>query len=130
MRLKILLPFEVFADKSPVSRVVLKTASGSIGILPRRLDCSAALVPGVLVYETEADGEVFVAVDQGVMVKVGQEVMVSVRNAIGGKSLEQLHAAVEEQFLALDERELNVRSVMAKMESGFIQRFVAFQHEK
>jgi F-type H+-transporting ATPase subunit epsilon len=129
MKLKILLPFQVFADKQKVSRIVAKTASGSIGLLPRRLDCTAALVPGILTYETEADGEVFVAVDQGVLVKIGSDVLVSVRNAIGGKNLEQLHAAVEQEFLALDERELSVRSVMAKMESGFIQRFVAFHNE-
>jgi F-type H+-transporting ATPase subunit epsilon len=31
----------------------------------------AALAPGILIYETEADGEVFVAVDEGVLVKTG-----------------------------------------------------------
>lgn len=130
MKLKILLPFKIFAEKNEVSRIVAKTATGFFGILPHRLDCSAALVPGILAYETESEGEVFVALDQGVLVKTGLDVLVSVRNAIGGKSLEHLHAAVEKEFLDLDDRERNVRSIMTKMESGFIQRFVAFQNER
>ncbi len=130
MKLKILLPFQIFAEASEVLRIVAKTSAGSLGIWPRRLDCTAALVPGILTYETEAEGEVFVALDQGVLVKTGRDVLVSVRNAIGGISLEQLDTAVEQEFLALDQRERSVRAVMAKMESGFIQRFVAFQHER
>jgi F-type H+-transporting ATPase subunit epsilon len=97
--------------------------------LPHRLDCVAALAPGILIYENEAEGEVYVAVDEGVLIKTGLDVLVSVRNAIGGTDLAQLREAVEREFLNLNEREQNVRSVMAKMESGFIRRLVEFDHE-
>jgi F-type H+-transporting ATPase subunit epsilon len=126
MNLKVLLPFEVYAEKTGVRRIIAETREGSFGILPHRLDCVASIAPGILVYETEADGEVFVAVDEGVLVKTGLDVLVSVRNAIGGTDLAQLRAAVEREFLSLNERELNVRSVMAKMESGFIRRLAEF----
>ncbi|MBA3008413.1 MAG: F0F1 ATP synthase subunit epsilon [Proteobacteria bacterium] len=129
MNLKILLPFRVFAEKSGVSRIVAETTEGSFGLLPRRLDCVAALVPGILIYENEREGEVYVAVDEGVLVKTGMDVLVSVRNAIGGTDLGLLHAAVEREFLNLNEREQSVRSVMAKMESGFIRRLAEFHHE-
>ena len=129
MNLKILLPFQVFAEKADVSRLVAETREGSFGLLPHRLDCVAALAPGILVYETQAEGEVYVAVDEGVLVKTGLNVLVSVRNAIGGTDLGELHDSVEREFLNLDEREQNVRSVMAKMESGFIRRLVGFHHE-
>lgn len=89
----------------------------------------ATLVPGILTYETEADGEVFVAVDEGVLVKTGAEVLVSVRRALGGADLGQLRDSVEKEFLTLDENEQSVRSVMAKLESGFLHRFVAFHNE-
>ena len=69
MNLRVLLPFQVFADKSGVSRIVAETRAGSLGLLPHRLDCVAALAPGILTYETEAEGEVYVAVDEGVLVK-------------------------------------------------------------
>jgi F-type H+-transporting ATPase subunit epsilon len=129
MKLKILLPFKVFAEKAGVSRIVSETRAGSFGLLPHRRDCVAALAPGILVYETEADGEVFVAVDGGVLVKTGPDVLVSVRRAMGGADLGQLRQAVEKEFLALDEHEQNVRSVLAKLETGFLRRFATFQHD-
>ncbi|MGA7275611.1 MAG: F0F1 ATP synthase subunit epsilon [Candidatus Udaeobacter sp.] len=129
MKLKILLPFEVFAEKTGVSRIVAETREGSFGLLPHRLDCVAALAPGILTYETESDGEVFVAVDEGVLVKTGPDVLVSVRRALGGMDLGQLRGAVEKEFISLDEQQKNVRSVMAKLETGFLRRFAIFQHE-
>jgi F-type H+-transporting ATPase subunit epsilon len=126
MNLKVLLPFRIFAEKTGVSRIVAETQEGSFGLLPHRLDCVAALAPGILIYENEAEGEVYVAVDEGVLVKTGLDVFVSVRNAIAGTDLGQLREAVEREFLNLNEREQGVRSVMAKMESGFIRRLVSF----
>lgn len=129
MNLKILLPFKVFAEKTGVSRIVAETQAGSFGLLPHRLDCVAALTPGILIYETGADGEVFVAVDGGVLVKSGADVLVSVRRAMSGASLGQLRQAVEQEFLTLDAHEKSVRMAMTKLETGFLHRFAAFQHD-
>ena len=129
MHLKVLLPFQIFAEKTGVSRIVAETREGSFGLLPHRLDCVAALAPGILVYQTESGGEVLLAVDEGVLVKTGADVLVSVRRAIGGTDLGQLRAAVEKEFLTLDENEKSVRSAVAKMETGFMRRFVNFHHE-
>lgn len=129
MNLKVLRPFQVFAEKTGVTRMVAETRQGSFGLLPHRLDCVAALTPGILIYEDEAEGEVYVAVDEGVLIKTGPDVLVSVRNAIAGTDLGQLREAVEREFLNLDEREQSVRSVLAKMESGFIRRMAAFHNE-
>ena len=129
MNLKVLLPFQVFADKTGVSRIVAETCEGSFGLLPRRLDCVAALAPGILIYETGPDGEVFVAVDEGVLVKTGPDVLVSVRRAIGGTDLGQLRAAVEQEFLTLDEREESLRSVLTRMETDVVRRLVAVHHD-
>jgi F-type H+-transporting ATPase subunit epsilon len=129
MNLKILLPFKIFAEKTDVLRIVAESRAGSFGLLPHRLDCVAALAPGILVFETEADGEVCLAVDEGILVKSGTDVLVSVRNAIGGMDLGKLREAVEREFLNLDEQEKSVRSVLAKLESGFVRRFAEFHHE-
>ncbi|WP_339673803.1 F0F1 ATP synthase subunit epsilon [Dasania marina] len=128
MNLKILLPFKIFAEKTSVSRIVAETGEGAFGLLPHRLDCVAALTPGILVFETEAEGEVFIAVDEGILVKTGTDVRISVRNAIGGTDLSQLRAAVDQQFMDLDEQEKHIRSVLGKLESGFIRRFAGFRH--
>ena len=129
MNLKVLLPFQVYAEQTGVTRIVAETREGSFGLLPHRLDCVAALVPGIFAYQTEAGGEVLVAVDEGVLVKTGADVLVSVRRAIGGTDLGQLHAAVEKEFLTLDENEQSVRSALAKLETGFLRRFATLQHE-
>lgn len=129
MNLKILLPFQLFADKTGVSRIVAETREGSFGLLPHRLDCVAALTPGILIYETRAQGEVCVAIDEGVLVKTGPDVFVSVRNAIGGADLPQLRDAVEQEFLTLDEQEQDVRSVLSKMESDLIRRMATLHND-
>ncbi len=129
MNLKVLLPFQVFNEIKNVSRIVLETSKGSYGLLPQRLDCVAAIVPGILTYETEEGGVHYLAVDEGVLVKAGLQVMLSVRNAIGGANLGKLHESVKKEFMNLDESERNVRSVMAKMESGFMYSLEKFHKE-
>ncbi|MDQ2666692.1 MAG: F0F1 ATP synthase subunit epsilon [Gemmatimonadota bacterium] len=124
MRLKVLLPFQVFADKTDVSRIVAETREGSFGLLPHRLDCVAALAPGILTYETAA-GEAFVAIDEGVLVKTGPDVLVSVRRALGGTDLGQLHDAVKREFMTLDKSEQDMRAAMTKLEAGFVRRLAS-----
>jgi F-type H+-transporting ATPase subunit epsilon len=128
MTLRILLPYEIFAEKKDVSRIVADGREGSFGLLPHRLDCVAALVPGILTYETETEGEVYVAVDEGVLIKTGQDVIISVRDAIIGKDLSKLREAVDKEFLTLDESERRIRSVMAKLESGLVRRLAEFHN--
>lgn len=129
MTLRILLPFEVFLEREAVTRIVAEGRSGSFGILPRRRDGVAALPPGILVFETAEEGERYVAVDEGALVKTGREVRVSVRDALIGSDLDHLREAVEERFLTLDEHEQSVRSVMARLESGLIRRLAEFRHD-
>ncbi len=129
MQLAILLPHGIFADLDDVERVVVETRAGSFGLLPRRLDCVAALSAGILTYQRAGEEEVHVAVDEGVLIKQGTKVQVSVRQALGGTDLGELRARVEKEFLTLDEDEKNVRSVLAKLESGFLHRLATFQNE-
>ena len=129
MHLKVLLPFGVFAEHADVARIVVETRAGSCGLLPRRLDCVAALVPGILTYQCEAQPEVYVAVDEGVLVKSGQEVLISVRRAMGGTDLGQLRAAMAREFLELDAQERGLRSSLAKIEAGVISRLAALHRD-
>jgi F-type H+-transporting ATPase subunit epsilon len=129
MTLKVLLPFGIFAEQTDVTRIVVDTAAGSLGLLPHRLDGVATLVPGILIYTTDARGESFVAVDEGVLVKTGADVTVSVRRAVHGTDLAQLRASIETEFQNQDAQARDVRQVMAKLETGFLRRFASFQHE-
>jgi F-type H+-transporting ATPase subunit epsilon len=119
MKLKVLLPYQVYAEIDGVERIVAETTQGSFGLLPRRLDCVAVLEPGILTYETKAAGEIYIAVDEGILVKVGADVLVSVRNAIGGTDLGKLRVAVAKEFVDLDENEKQVRAVLARFRTPF-----------
>jgi F-type H+-transporting ATPase subunit epsilon len=127
MNLKVLLPSRIFLNLERVSRIVAETREGSFGLLPHRLDCVAALVPGVLAY-TLGDHTAYLAVDQGVLVKSGADVMVSVRQAIQGTTLSELHETVKREYLSLDRQERDVRAAVARMESVLLGRFAEFQH--
>jgi F-type H+-transporting ATPase subunit epsilon len=129
MSLKVLLPFRVFADKNDVRKIVAETREGSFGLLPHRLDCVAAIAPGILSYESESDGSIYLAVDEGVLVKTGTNVFVSVRQAIAGKELGELREAVKREFLNRSESEQSARSAIVKMESGFLRRLVDLDHD-
>lgn len=129
MKLKILLPTRVFAEVNDVSRLVAETCAGSFGIWPHRLDCVAALVPGILTYTT-VDRHEYLAVDEGVLVKIGTELFVSVRHAIGGADLAKLNEAVTREFMNLNEQELQVRTAVKKMESALIGRLTEFEHAR
>lgn len=129
MNLKILMPFQIFAEKSDIRRIVADTCDGSVGFLPHRLDCAVALVPGILIYENEIGDEVYVAIDEGVLVKTGLNVLVSVRSAVAVSDLSRLREMVERETFQLDERDKNVRQVLSKMESSFVRHLVEFHHE-
>ncbi len=128
MRLKVLLPFKIFAQREGVKRIVAKTDQGFLGLLPHRLDCVSALTPGILTWESESEGEVVIAVDEGLLVKAGMEVLISVRNAIGGTDLGKLHEAVKQEFMKVSEQERDMSLALTKLESGFISRFAELQH--
>lgn len=129
MNLKVFLPFEIHSQRERVSRIVAETREGSLGLLPHRLDFVAALSPGILVYETAAEGEAYLAVDEGVLVKTGMDVLVSVRRAMVGTDLVRLRDSVEKEFQTMDKREEEARTAMAKLETGFLRRFARLHHE-
>ena len=128
MHLQVLLPARVLLQKDDVTRIVAETAQGAFGLLPHRLDCVAALAPGILTVETAGDGELFLAVDAGVLVKTGTTVRVSVRRAMLGADLAQLRSAVEHEFLMQDDQARAVRDLMTKLETGFVARFAKVHH--
>jgi F-type H+-transporting ATPase subunit epsilon len=122
MNLKILLPAEVFLTEK-VAKVVAEAANGFFCLLPHHVDYTAALVPGIFLFETEEE-ENYLAIDMGTLVKKGDEILVSVRNAVRGPELGKLKLEVVKQFRELDEREKKARSAAAKLEVDLLRRFM------
>jgi F-type H+-transporting ATPase subunit epsilon len=129
MNLEILLPFRKFVEQSAVARIVVETSNGSLGLLPSRLDCAAVLVPGILMYEVSSV-VTYVALDEGILVKTGGEVRISVRRALGGSTLEELQGTVKRSFSVTDQRQRDMRMALSKLESGLVGRLARLQHER
>ena len=130
MQLKVLLPSGIFFASDNVERIVAETRSGSFGILPHRRDCVAALAPGILTYQEANGSPAYLAVDEGALAKVGMKVLISVRRAIRGTDLGQLHDEVKRQFLTLNNEERQVRDALHKLESTFAGKLAEFAHER
>jgi F-type H+-transporting ATPase subunit epsilon len=127
VQLKILLPSGLFVDVADVTQIVVMTPAGSFGLLPHRLDCATVLAPGLLTYSTATRDEVHLAVDAGVLVKTGADVLVCVRHAIAGADLGQLRQAVDQEMMRLSDQEKSNRTTLAHLESGLIRAFVELQ---
>ena len=123
MNCKILLPSEVFYNQE-VAKVVAEAGNGSFCLLPQHIDFVAALVPGLLRIVATQGAEEFYAVDEGILVKKGQDVMVSTRNVMKIPDLGQLKGVVEEKFKTLDEREKAARTAAARLEADLVRRFM------
>jgi len=126
MNLKVLLPTEVLLEEE-AGKVTAEAENGSFTLLPQHIDFVTALAPGLLSYWDRQDRERFLAVNQGILVKSGNEVLVSVRDAVPGGELGALRRIVEERFMHLDEHEKTAQTAMARIEAGFVRRFLEVQ---
>ncbi|MDS4029865.1 MAG: F0F1 ATP synthase subunit epsilon [Candidatus Contendobacter sp.] len=126
MYLKLLTPTEVLVDQ-PVAKLNAEGSDGSFCLLPRHRDWVATLVPGIVGFATPDGGETFVAVDRGVLVKCGDEVLISVRRAVRDGELVALREVVEKHFRHHDDQEKAARSAIARLEAGVIRRFLELQ---
>ncbi|HQZ40488.1 MAG TPA: F0F1 ATP synthase subunit epsilon [Vicinamibacterales bacterium] len=123
MRLTVLLPTQVLIDVE-VSTVVAEAQNGFFGLLPQHIDFVAALVPGILSF-TDRDGRrQHVAVDEGLLVKCGPEVRVSVLNAVLGTGLDDLRETVASRFRQLDDEQRSARTALSRLEAGALRRFL------
>lgn len=125
MKLKVLQPAQILLTME-VDKVTAEAENGSFTLLPRHIDFVASLVPGILSYEREGKEE-FLAVDEGILVKIGSEVLVSTRDAAQAQTLGKLRQTVEEKYRVLDERGKKARSILAKFEADFVRRFIELE---
>jgi F-type H+-transporting ATPase subunit epsilon len=126
MRLEVFIPTALLVSVAVV-KVVAEGPEGYFALLPRHLDVAAALTPGLFVYVTVAGEERFLGVDEGVLVKCGAEVRVSVLDAIESDDLASLRADVASRFLSLDEHERRARTALARLEAGAIRHVLEFE---
>ncbi len=121
MRLLLSLPSGVLVD-APVRKVVAESERGAFCLLPRHADTATVLVPGLLSYLDEHGDEVIVAVDEGVLVKVGEHVRVACQRAVVAGDLGSAEAMVRERFQTQNEREKHARATLLQLEADILRR--------
>ncbi len=129
MTIAIYLPHQLLLKVENVLYLSFETATGSYGFFPHRLDCVSALIPSILTYKTDLE-EVYVAVDEGILIKADTQITISTRNGFSSSDLGQLQALVEETYLQQNEKESRVKKVIDKLESEFLKRYVETRHGK
>ena len=128
MQLKVVLPTHVLIDE-PVTKITAEATNGSFTLLPRHIDFVAALVPGILLFFDNADSERYVGIDDGLLVKCSDSVVVATTRAVEGKDLAELEQTVEQKFRTLDEQEAAARSALARLEAGVVRRFIELREQ-
>lgn len=126
MRLKVLLPDRILLE-AQVVKVIAEAENGYFCLKPRHVDFVAALVPGILSY-VEASGKTwYLAVDEGMLVKCADEVLVSTYKAIQAQALSGLRERVKAEILKLDETEYATRSALSRLEAGVLRCYGELQ---
>jgi F-type H+-transporting ATPase subunit epsilon len=82
-----------------------------------------ALVPGILAYVDRDGRQQLVGIDEGILVKCGDEVRVVSGRAVRGSDLMTLKREVERWFREMDEQAATARTALARLEAGVIRRF-------
>ena len=123
MMLRLSVPGAIVLE-TEATKIVAEGPFGCFGILPRHIDVATPLVAGLLGITRPDGGEEFIAVDEGILVKVGDTIRVSVRDAVRGPELGELGRAARERFRIRDEREARARSALDRLEAHLVRRFI------
>ena len=127
--LKILLPDKTFL-KREVKKVTAEAENGWFCLLPKHVDFTTSLTPGILMLTTPEGKDILLAIDEGILVKYGEKVIISTRNAIEGEDLGELKDRVEEIFIKTGEREKDAQIALSKLEADFVRSFLNLEaHE-
>jgi F-type H+-transporting ATPase subunit epsilon len=73
---------------------------------------------------------VFLAIDEGILVKCASDITVSTRKAVRSNNLGELKQTVLHEFQKLDDQERKTRSILAKLEADFTKKFLKMSERR
>jgi len=123
VNLTIFLPEKTYWQ-GRVKKVVGEAKDGSFCLLPAHIDFVTIMIPGIFYALTEEDQEIYLAINEGVLLKTGKDVTLATRNAVKGESLGSLKRQVEEDFKKVDQQDRKARQALQKLEADFVRRFL------
>ncbi|NGP76573.1 F0F1 ATP synthase subunit epsilon [Balneolaceae bacterium YR4-1] len=128
IHLKIMTPEQIIADRQ-VDKIIADGQNGFFCLKPRHVDFTSALRAGIFYYYI-GEEEFFTAIDSGILVKCGKEVLVSALNAISGKDLKELEELVKQKFVEVEETEQASVMALRNLEAELVQHFVDLEKNR
>lgn len=128
IHLKIMTPEQIIADRK-VDKIIADGQNGFFCLKPRHVDFTSALRAGIFYYYI-GEEEFFTAIDSGILVKCGKEVLVSALNAISGKDLKELEELVKQKFIEVEETEQASVMALRNLEAELVQHFVDLEKNR
>ena len=126
MNVSVQLPDRLLFEGKAVALTAV-APNGSFGLLPNHIDFVTALVPSVLLLRGSDGGEQIFGIDEGLLVKKGQDVRIAVLRGVRGDDLDSLKDTVEARFVQMDEEERQARAALSRLEADMVRRFAELQ---
>lgn len=123
MDLRILLPEKTYWQ-GKVKKITGEAINGFFCLLPRHVDFVTIMTPGIFSALTEEEEDIYLAINEGILIKTNEKVTLSTRGAVRGDNLGDLKKQVEDNFLKVNEQEKGARSALQKLEADFVRRFL------
>lgn len=108
----------------PVAKVVAEGIGGSRGFLPHHVDFVMPLRRGVMWCTDPEGADTFFAVDGGVLVKKGPQVVVATRYAVMAGRMEDLPAGLQAMFAEADEHAQAAERAASRLETMLLREFM------
>ena len=122
MLLTVLTPLGVVL-KTKALKVTMETLNGYYTLLPKHVDFISALGPNIVQYYDENSNEKYVACHNGIVVKKGSSVTISVQDAILGDKLDELEVSLAKAYKQNEEKRKELNTAMARLELGIVRGF-------
>ena len=118
MTLRVFTPDKTH-DMHEIVAIDVETTGGHRTFLPRHVDSTVALAPGLLLFRSSEGEDRYMGVDGGTLVKIGQRVMVSTPRVALEEELGALRESLEKRRRAQEERHREARWALARLEVEF-----------
>lgn len=123
MELRVVLPEKTYWQ-GKVKKIVGEAINGFFCLLPGHVDFVTIMTPGIFFALTETEQDIYMAINEGILIKTKERVTLSTREAVKGENLGNLKKQVEENFVKINEQERGARNALQKLEADFVRRFL------
>ena len=129
MQLKVITPSEIVTSCS-IQKIMIEGIDGFRTLLPKHIDFITALKSGIMTYVTEDNQTIYLACNQGLFVKCGDQVSISTPWAVTSQNLSHLKQRIKQAFQEMEQERKEVGVSMARLEIGLTKGLMQLRQEE